>query len=95
MKVRFTRRHNTIPDNKAYIGRDNPTIAQRIVDRIIERAEALGAQPHTGRASDLAGIRVASLARYRYLIFYSVSADEVHILHIRHMSRRPWKGAAR
>jgi toxin ParE1/3/4 len=34
-------------------------------------------------------VRVMPLARYPYLIFYTVSADELLILHIRHGARAP------
>ena len=96
MIVRFTRpARSDLHAIEIYISRDDARAAQRVVGRIIERAEALGSQPYTGRPSSLAGVRVAALARYRYLIFYSIADDEVHILHVRHMSRKPWTGGRR
>jgi plasmid stabilization system protein ParE len=93
MIVRFTRpARSDLHAIETYISRDDPRMARLIVDRIIERAEALGRQPYTGRPSDLIGVRVAVLSRYRYVIFYSVADGEVHILHVRHMSRRAWTG---
>jgi plasmid stabilization system protein ParE len=36
------------------------------------------------------GVRVATLGRYPYKIFYRVRGDVVEILHIHHASRAPW-----
>jgi len=44
------------------------------------------AQEMTGRP----GVRRAPLIRYPYLIYYTIDADEVTILRIRHAARRPW-----
>jgi len=37
------------------------------------------------------GVRRAPLIRYPYLIYYTIDADEVTILRIRHAARRPWE----
>ena len=93
MKVRFTRpARSDLESIYAYVNRHDPKAAARIIDGIIERVEALGRHPYTGRPTDVANIRVAALPRYRYLIFYSIAGDELHILHVRHMSRAPWVG---
>jgi toxin ParE1/3/4 len=39
-------------------------------------------------------VRVASLGRYPYKIFYRVSGDAVEILHIHHAAREPWDAPA-
>lgn len=36
------------------------------------------------------GVRVASLGRYPYKIFYRVQGDTIEILHIHHAAREPW-----
>ena len=36
------------------------------------------------------GVRVASLGRFPYKIFYRVSGEAVEILHIHHAAREPW-----
>ena len=93
MRVRFTRPARADLDAiYAYVSRTDPKIAALIVRRVIERAEALSRHPYTGRPADHPGIRVAALPRYRYLIFYRITDEEVHVLHVRHMSRRPWAG---
>jgi toxin ParE1/3/4 len=57
---------------------------RRVVELIAEHPKA--AQEMIGR-----GVRRAPLIRYPYLIYYSIDADEVTILRIRHAARRPWE----
>jgi plasmid stabilization system protein ParE len=63
-------------------------MASRFVARLIERSRALAENPFEGRETDEPNARVIVARRLRYLIFYTISADEVHITHIRHTSRR-------
>jgi plasmid stabilization system protein ParE len=44
--------------------------------------------PHIGQEIDEADVRMLSLVRYPYLIFYRVKADEIEVLHIRHGARQ-------
>jgi toxin ParE1/3/4 len=37
-------------------------------------------------------VRMKVVRRYRYKIFYRVTGETVEILHVRHTSRRPWRG---
>jgi len=37
------------------------------------------------------GVRVVPLVRYPFKIFYTLIADRIIILHIRHAARRPWR----
>jgi plasmid stabilization system protein ParE len=41
-----------------------------------------------GRETDESNARVLVISRLRYLIFYTIESDEVHITHVRHTSRR-------
>ena len=38
------------------------------------------------------GVHVIPLIRYPYRIFYRIAGGTVRILHIRHTSRRTWRG---
>ena len=58
---------------------------RRVVELIEEHPEA--AQKMIGRPS----VRRAPLIRYPYLNYYTIDADEVTILRIRHAARRPWE----
>jgi toxin ParE1/3/4 len=51
----------------------------------------IAAMPESGAAvPEREGVRMVSLVRYPFKIFYSVSEDAITILHIRHTARRPW-----
>jgi plasmid stabilization system protein ParE len=66
------------------------TIAQSIERRFIEVTTRIQSAPASApRVEQRAGVRVVSVIRYPFRIFYRVSRDAVEILHIRHTSRRP------
>jgi addiction module RelE/StbE family toxin len=89
MKVRFTRAaQRDLERIHAYISNNSPDIASRFVARLIERSRALAENPLEGRETDEPNARVIAAPRLRYLIFYTVAANEIHITHIRHTSRR-------
>jgi toxin ParE1/3/4 len=89
MKVRFTRSAKRDLDQiQAYVSQDSPTVASRFVARIIERARTLADHPFEGMQTDDPDTRVIMAPRLRYFIFYTIAFNEIHITHIRHMSRR-------
>jgi len=93
MRVRFTRPAQADLDGiYAYISRDNPHAASRLVAQLIGRAEALGDTPYEGCATDEPNALVLTIPRLRYFIFYTMAGDEVHITHIRHTSRQRLPG---
>jgi plasmid stabilization system protein ParE len=92
MKVRLTRpAFDDLHRIYAYISQDSPAAASRVVTRLIDRALALEHAPYQGREVDEPNTRVVVVPRFRYFIFYTIAADEIHITHFRHTSRRrPW-----
>jgi toxin ParE1/3/4 len=89
MKVRFTRpAQRDLAEIHAYISRDSPDAASRVVARLIEHSQTLADNPFGGRSTDEPNARVIVAPRLRYLIFYTIAPDEIHITHIRHTSRR-------
>jgi addiction module RelE/StbE family toxin len=92
MKVRLTRPALDDLDRiHAYISKDNPAMASRVVTRLMDRALGLEHAPYQGREVDEPSARVVVVPRYRYFIFYTIDSDEIHITHFRHTShRRPW-----
>ena len=93
MRVRFTRpAQRDLTQIHAYVSQDSPDIASRLVARLIERSRKLADNPFEGRETDEPNARVIIARRLRYFIFYTVTADEIHITHIRHTSRRRPRG---
>jgi plasmid stabilization system protein ParE len=89
MKVRSTRpAQRDLAEIHAFVSQDSPDIASRLIARLIERARKLADSPFEGRETDEPNARVIVAPRPRYLIFYTIAADEIQITHIRHTSRR-------
>lgn len=74
-----------------YLAVRYPSIAPAVERRIRTAAAWIARWPEGARRSaGRRGVRVFSLGRYPYRIFYRVAGDTVEILHIHHAARRPW-----
>jgi plasmid stabilization system protein ParE len=74
----------------AFIARDNPEVAERFANRLVDLAESLRLLPERGRpVKEWPGVRVIVLAPY--LIFYRFErpATKVEILRFWHGARDP------
>jgi toxin ParE1/3/4 len=68
----------------------SPAIVDSIERRFREVIERICRVPDAApRVSQRSHVRVVSVVRYPFRIFYRVRDDMVDILHIRHTSRRP------
>ncbi|XIA65475.1 type II toxin-antitoxin system RelE/ParE family toxin [Bradyrhizobium sp. TZ2] len=74
-----------------YLMERSPSGAINVAASIREAVMQLKDHPQSGYRTDDPDVRVIFVARYPYKIFYRVR-DAVEILHIRHTSRRAWKG---
>jgi toxin ParE1/3/4 len=74
-----------------YIVQDNPSAARAVHTQIKSSIERLASFPFAGRATERAGVRVLTVTRYPYRIFYRVYGGEgdVVILRILHGARNP------
>jgi plasmid stabilization system protein ParE len=64
------------------------SVAKRVRAELRKSARRLALQPFLlGRPISGSEIRILSLTRYPYHVYYTVTAVAVVILHIRHMSR--------
>ena len=92
MKVRYTDTAvGELEDVFKYLFDRNPAAAKAVAMCVKDVVALLADYPLIGRESDETGVRVASLVRYPFLIFYTVSPDELVILHVRHAARLlPW-----
>jgi len=68
----------------------SPAIAASIEHRFREVIDRVCRLPEAApRVSQRSQVRVVTVVRYRFRIFYRVRGDTVDILHIRHTSRFP------
>jgi len=76
----------------AYIAQRNPAAAARVVARIERTIRNIGDFPEIAQEADEPEVRRIPAGRYPFIIFYTIEADEVVILHVRHGARRwPWE----
>ena len=91
MSVRFTPRAlRQIQSIGTYVARENPRAAYDLTARIRSSCLLLADHPFAGHPSDIPNVRVLTMSRDPYRIFYEVlRTGDVRILHVRHTSRRP------
>ncbi|MDP1634170.1 MAG: type II toxin-antitoxin system RelE/ParE family toxin [Gallionellaceae bacterium] len=71
----------------AYIARDNPAAAGRVIKNIRESVDILKEHPGIGRAGRLEGTRELVIRQYPYIVAYRSIDPAVHILAVVHTSR--------
>lgn len=95
MKVRYTQTAlDEIRAIRAYISERNLSAAEAVIARVKEAVQRLSEFPLSAIETDMTSVRMTPVASYPYLIFYTIEADEVVILHVRHGARlKPWEGS--
>jgi plasmid stabilization system protein ParE len=68
----------------------NPQAAMRVAENIREVGNGLVNFPHRGRMVPRTTMREV-MSSYPYIIRYRIVGDEIVILRVRHMARRPTK----
>lgn len=72
------------------VAQDNPAAAERLADSLERRCLKLADNPDRGTTiATRRGVAIHRLVEGRYLIVYSVFADEVRIHHLVHGARSP------
>jgi toxin ParE1/3/4 len=77
-----------LDEEAAYIARDDPTAAARIVERIVTSVEGLGAHPASGRTGRVPSTRELIVTGAPYLVPYRVRGETVEILRVFHGARK-------
>lgn len=72
----------------AFIARENPTAARRVLGAIRAAASKLVLFPMLGRPGRVAGSRELVIARTPYVAAYCVRGDAVVIVHVFHGARQ-------
>ena len=94
MRVRYTPRAFAERERIfEYLNARNPQAARKVVGLIAQRIDELADAPHKGHPTNRGGIFTLWVTPYPYRIFYRIDGDDVVIVHIRHTSRRNWRGA--
>lgn len=73
-----------------YLNERSPTGARNVLRAIRAAIDEIAAHPESAPRTSDPSLRVKILGRFRYKIFYSVEAEFVEIIHVRHAARRPW-----
>jgi len=91
MKVRYSpRAADDLIAIADYLTERNPPAARAVETALRRSIDLLSEFSGSGRAlTQRPDVRVMPLTRYPYLIFYTTSAEELLILHIRHGARAP------
>ena len=94
MRVRYTpRSRRDIEAIYTLIDQQSPSAARAVKRAIQHAVELLADFPNIGTATDRSPeFRGVRAGRYPYRIYYRVRGDEVWIVHVRDMRRRPWTG---
>ncbi|MGA2291525.1 type II toxin-antitoxin system RelE/ParE family toxin [Bradyrhizobium sp.] len=90
MKVRWSETALAeIEDIFSYIYEHNRSAAVAVVERVEGLAALLEEFPLVGHLTDEENVRVLSVVRYPFLIFYAIDdpANEIVILHVRHTAQ--------
>jgi plasmid stabilization system protein ParE len=94
VRLRFTpQAQRDIEKIYAYLNQQSPSGAYNVSVAIYAATRFIAERPKASPPTEKPNVRVKVVRRYRYKIFYRVIGDTVEILHVRHTSRRPWKGA--
>lgn len=90
MSIRWARgTTRQLTEAHAYIAADNPAAADRLVSKIEDAVEQLGAYPRSGREGRVKDTRELAVLDSPYLIVYRIrNKNTVQILAILHGKRR-------
>lgn len=88
LRVRFASRAlSDLVEIRNYLLEHSPSAAERFRQHVMAAIDRLSDFPMIGRATDEPNVRVLILTRYPYLVFYSVTGQDVVILHVRNGAR--------
>jgi addiction module RelE/StbE family toxin len=72
-----------------YVARHNPRAALDVLAQIEATDILLEAHPQAGRLTSTRGVRIITVPRYPYRLFYTLTGEEAVVLRVRHTARRP------
>ena len=93
MRVRYSPR--AFADREAifaYIEERSPQGARNVKRAIVNAIRLLGSHPHMAPFTDVPAVRELRVPRRPYKVYYRIEGEEIWIVHIRDMRRKPWRG---
>jgi plasmid stabilization system protein ParE len=93
MKVRYTATAAAdLDDILSYLAGRNPKAAADVLASIEATVSRIAKFPNSAQATDEPGVRMPPAGRFPYLVFYTLTEDEVWIIRVLHGARlRPWE----
>ncbi len=94
MKVRYTDEAlRNLDEILEFIELNYPTITAAFEGRVRAIERRIAKWPNSAvEVEQRPGVRVVSLIRFPYKLFYRINADVIEVLHIHHAARRePWE----
>lgn len=89
MRVRWLRRAlKNLDEEAAYIARDDPEAAARVVERIAANVEKLAANPASGRPGRVPGTRDLVVDGTPHVVAYRIRGETVEVLWVFHGARK-------
>jgi toxin ParE1/3/4 len=93
MIVRYTRRaQGDLAKVLNYLEERSPRGGLSVRLAIKRTIDTISHNLSIGHPTARRAIRGMPVGRYPYLLFWTVEADEIWVLHIRHGARRVWRG---
>lgn len=91
MRVRYTLRAQAdLEEIFRYLDEHSPERVQALRREVQRRMSLLGDFPMMGPATDEPGVHELALTQFPYKVYYELQENEIWVLHVRHMRRRPW-----
>jgi plasmid stabilization system protein ParE len=92
MIVRYSRRaQSDLASILDYIEERSPRGAHKVKVAIKRTIETIEQNPNLGHPTGRGGTRGSPVGRYPYLVYWTIEANEVWIVHVRHGVRKPWR----
>jgi toxin ParE1/3/4 len=90
MRVRYrTPALADIDEIRRYLKKRSPSGARNVLLAIRASVRFIAENTRASEETDDPDVRMKVVAKYAYKIFYSVHADFVEVLHVRHPAREP------
>jgi plasmid stabilization system protein ParE len=85
-------RKNDLTKILTYLEERSPRGAQNVKNAIKRTIDTIGQNPSIGYPTGRGATRGAPVSRYPYIVYWTVEAEEVRVIHIRHGARTAWRG---